>query len=83
MGEPTSRLSPSVILDDEGQAIFVHDCDALCGDGRRRLIRQRHYVLGIPPWAITSRDPLTIEPSIDCGACPLHGFFRAGQWVAA
>lgn len=74
---------PAVLLDDDGQAIFVHDCDAMCGDGVRRMLRKRTYVLGIPPWSIASRDPLTLMPSIDCRACPLHGWFREGRWVAA
>lgn len=75
--------APTVLLDDDAQAIFQHDCNATCGDGVQRMLPMRTYVLGIPPWAITSREPLTIAPSIDCQACPLHGFFRDGEWVDA
>lgn len=76
-------MQPAALIDEDGQLLFVHDCDALCGDGVRRLLPARSYVLGVPPWAITSTDPLTIAPSIDCRACPLHGWIRADQWVAA
>lgn len=30
---------------------------------------------------IVSQDPLTIEPSILCPDCGLHGWIRDGQWT--
>lgn len=32
---------------------------------------------------LVSRDPLTIEPSLLWPCCGVHGFIRAGRWVAA
>lgn len=63
--------------------LFVHDCLAACGDGKTRLLVGRIYPLTLPPWSIASRDPLTIDPSIDCGACAVHGWIRDGAWVNA
>lgn len=31
---------------------------------------------------VTSRDPLTITPSILCGDCGLHGYVTNGEWRA-
>lgn len=38
-----------------------------------------------PVWTIVSENPLTVSPSILCGAkdCDTHGFFREGVWVKA
>lgn len=33
--------------------------------------------------SVTARRPTTIEPSILCSSCGLHGWVRAGAWVAA
>ena len=32
---------------------------------------------------IVSEDPLTIEGSLLCGDCKLHGWVRQGRWVGA
>ena len=76
-------MTPTVLLDGQGQAIFVHDCNAMCGDGIRRMLTAREYVIAVPPWDITSTEPLTMAPSILCRTCEIHGFFREGQWVTA
>ena len=34
-----------------------------------------------PRWTVVSEDPLTLEPSIDCGECGCHGHIREGVWV--
>lgn len=34
-------------------------------------------------WQVESWDPLTLSPSLLCGACGHHGFIRGGRWVAA
>lgn len=34
-------------------------------------------------WLVRSWSPLTIEPSIKCGACGDHGFIRDGRWEPA
>lgn len=37
----------------------------------------------IPKWAMESKDPLTLSPSILCRTCGDHGFIREGKWVKA
>jgi hypothetical protein len=32
---------------------------------------------------VASEEPLTIEGSLRCGACGLHGWVRDGKWVPA
>jgi len=34
-------------------------------------------------WRIEQENPLTISPSVLCGACGDHGFIRDGNWVEA
>jgi len=38
---------------------------------------------GRPVWQVESLDPLTISPSVLCGACGDHGFIRSGRWQRA
>lgn len=32
---------------------------------------------------LVSREPLTLSPSLACGACSSHGFIRDGRWINA
>lgn len=34
-------------------------------------------------WQLVTAEPLTINPSVLCGTCGLHGFIREGRWVPA
>jgi hypothetical protein len=34
-------------------------------------------------WTVVQTNPLTVQPSILCGSCGLHGFITNGQWVTA
>lgn len=36
-----------------------------------------------PRWRKLSDEPLTIQPSVLCRTCGLHGFITNGQWVPA
>lgn len=36
-----------------------------------------------PRWQKVQDDPLTINPSILCKTCGLHGFIQQGRWVPA
>lgn len=38
------------------------------GDGKR------------PEWDVESLEPLTLSPSVLCGACGVHGYIRNGKW---
>lgn len=40
------------------------------------------YVKG-PRWQLVNADPLTINPSVLCRTCGLHGWIREGRWVPA
>jgi len=42
-----------------------------------------YYVPSSPHWDVISFDPLTLAPSLQCTACPSHGFIRDGRWVKA
>lgn len=47
--------------------------------------RQAPRLLPIGPngWTVDQVDPLTLSPSILCGLCKIHGFWRNGEWVPA
>lgn len=36
-----------------------------------------------PRWNVLSEDPLTLNPSVDCGECGCHGHIREGRWADA
>jgi hypothetical protein len=36
-----------------------------------------------PTWEVLNEDPLTLSPSLLCGACKHHGWIREGKWVPA
>ena len=38
---------------------------------------------GAGGWALESKDPLTVSPSLRCRQCGSHGFIREGKWVKA
>ena len=46
---------------------------------------RNHTMLPVGPegWTVVSKEPLTVSPSILCGECGLHGFWREGKWVGA
>lgn len=46
-------------------------------------VRKRIASYLSPGHGIASEDPLTIEGSLLCGACRLHGFVRDGRWSSA
>jgi hypothetical protein len=34
-------------------------------------------------WTVDQVEPLTLSPSILCGTCKVHGWWRDGEWVSA
>jgi hypothetical protein len=48
-----------------------------------RTVMERTNIPGRAVWQVESWDPLTLSPSLLCGACGHHGFIRAGAWVPA
>jgi hypothetical protein len=66
--------------------IFVHDCFRyeLVGGQRVQVPepqQRRSLPLGPEGW-LWSEDKTTITPSIECGRCGTHGFWRDGRWIA-
>lgn len=76
-------MTPEVIVLDGSPVALVHDCDAVCGDGITRMLRSRWVALD-GRWTVTGPDEAaTLDPSIQCAACGLHGHWRAGAWTDA
>lgn len=46
------------------------------GEVQRQLVNDRTR------WTVVSWEPLTLSPSLLCGACGAHGFIREGKWVS-
>jgi hypothetical protein len=55
---------------EDGRVVIEHDCN-----GRRNTA-----TLNNAEWTVTREDPLTVEPSVDCGDCGLHGWITAGEF---
>jgi len=66
-------LDPAVALAD----ILAAHNDPATGE------QCKHSPASIALHTVVSRDPLTITPSLACGACKWHGFVTAGKWVPA
>lgn len=64
-----------------GRAVaLVHDCNAMCGDGVRRLIADRVVLLD-ERWRVEGPDEAaSVFDSVRCEACGLHGHWVRGQW---
>lgn len=70
-----------VIVRDGVPLALMHDCYALCGDGVRRMLLRRSIKLDTR-WKVTGPDnAATLDPSLACAACDLHGYWRDGKWV--
>jgi Family of unknown function (DUF6527) len=74
-------------LDEDGHLWWGHFCT---GYARRwanfpdELVKNGEPIrlpLGHGHWEVVSTEPLTINPSISCGSCTVHGFIRNGEWV--
>lgn len=75
-------MTPVVTVVDGHAVELVHDCNALCGDGVKRMLLARSIPLD-DRWTVTGPDDAaTLDPSILCTACELHGHWRDGGWTA-
>ena len=88
---PDRELNPQVshLPDVERFAFLWEHPDAKNPEGRcvgsghfdgevaRQLVSERTR------WSVESWEPLTLSPSLLCGACGAHGFVRSGKWVPA
>ena len=67
---------------------FEHDCVNSEGQAHRGFTVLRTDKFGgldecYPTWSVTCVEPLSLVPSIKCGSCSTHGFFRHGVWIPA
>jgi len=62
---------------DDGRVGIEHRCKTIGED--RVICAPRLQLDG--GHVITSREPLTVTPSIACPDCGLHGFIREGRWL--
>ena len=71
MSGPTHDVSVRLA---DGRVQIEHDC------GERRSTA----TLNNADWRITSEDPLSVEPSVGCGDCGLHGWITSGEfWTSS
>lgn len=73
----------SLLIPAEGKIRVMHVCAEWDDD-----YMQEHLVKIACPTlhedhVVVSLDPPTIQPSILCSSCGLHGFVRSGVWVPA
>lgn len=47
------------------------------GEVQRELVSERTR------WTVVSFEPISLTPSLLCGACGAHGFVTNGKWVPA
>lgn len=64
MAEPTARI-------EDDRVVFEH----VCADGETVTA-----TLNNAEWRIVQTDPLTIDPSVSCSRCALHGWFTSGYF---
>lgn len=67
---------------EEGTLYYKHNCPAL-GDNPGAIILDvpgNEHVSAEHKWQVENWDPITLSPSLQCTACPHHGFLRNGQW---
>lgn len=62
---------PYLWLEPDGTLMFKHNCD----------IGLNLHSLPRCIWQVTQEFPLSISPSIKCGYCGAHGWYREGVWV--
>lgn len=62
--------------------LWEHECNFQDLDGST-YHRQLLPIDDSQGWRVEAADPLTVSPSILCGSCNVHGFWRQGQWVPA
>ena len=77
---------PRCWLDEDGEHFWWwQECDAELDAWRLEVGFKREHMLPLGPdgWTLVQKDPLTIAPSILCGICKTHGFWRDGKWVKA
>lgn len=63
----------------DGTIRVMHDCRII--DGQRLVVAPALQLNG--GHRVVQEKPLTVEPSVLCPDCGLHGFIRAGRWVSA
>jgi uncharacterized protein YbaR (Trm112 family) len=82
--DDTGRVYVAASLYGDNHPTWVHWCPMDKGDlnWAGRGIPQ-WAVAGTPQHPVAQRDPLTLDGSLLCPQCGLHGWIRNGQWVSA
>jgi hypothetical protein len=62
-----TRQRPTFVLVDD-RVVLTHDC----------LGEQVEATLNSADWRVVAADPLTVEPSVGCDRCGLHGWITNG-----
>jgi hypothetical protein len=79
-------LSYSTTVDTEGNRIGIllwHPCNNSRLVPSGILFDSAPAKFSGPRWQLIQENPLTINPSILCQGCGLHGFIQNGNWIAA
>lgn len=75
-------------VDKAGKWISIHEWHKT-PDGRWCVgyvsfnVESEYWVPRSPHWDVLSVEPLTLSPSLQCTACPSHGYIRNDRWVEA
>lgn len=71
---------------DRYMLLLEHDCDGRRVANGCTLDSEVSRELDPDPrprWQVVSWEPLTLDPSILCRGCQMHGWIRAGVWIPA
>ena len=81
---PMTRMPEVTLAEDCRHVLWSHECNFEYLDSgsnwHPEVMLPLHDQRG---WRVESADPLTVSPSILCGSCGTHGFWRNGAWVSA
>lgn len=80
LSEPLGRSGVVALWYADGTIRVRHDCKVIDGV---QLVVAPALQLDNGGHRIVTKRPLTVEPSVLCPDCGLHGFIREQQWVAA
>ena len=82
-------MTVTILTDaDSGDPLGVYWCHPDCPAGKNPANwipvdgdpwqAQLHHF-----WHLVSVEPLTLEPSLLCTVCKVHGYIREGRWIPA
>lgn len=78
-GDPEPNPHVTALFYGDGAIRVRHDCRVI--DGQQLVVAPALQLDG--GHRVVQEKPLTVEPSVLCPDCGLHGFIRSGRWVSA